>query len=176
MATVMQQHPVIEALFWQTGTKGSWRDVGTGEERRAGGRDRNRLDRQEKENVLIDKGWGQERVCQIREEKKMEKVSKEATHTKKKKRQKDEKVQNISTALSRDFFILSLWQSFSHSWEISLGFIYGTRGGKKLRKDFFCSRPAATKLISDIYNKKCCWFHVVLILICTWQKSSCFFY
>ena len=46
MATVMQQHPVIEALFWWTGTKGSWRDVGMGEERREGGRDRGWLYRQ----------------------------------------------------------------------------------------------------------------------------------
>lgn len=55
MATVIQQHPVMEALFWQTGAEGGrGGNVGTGMERR-GGEDRGnktRVDRQ-RGNILM---------------------------------------------------------------------------------------------------------------------------
>lgn len=137
MATVMQQHPVIEALFWQTGTKGSWRDVGTGEERRSGGRDRNRLDRQEKENVLIDKGWGQERVCQIREEKKMEKVSKEATHTKKKKRDRRMRRYKIYLRHSPEIFSFCHYDNHSVTREKFPWGLFMEQGGEKSLEKIF---------------------------------------
>lgn len=57
MATVIQQHPVMEALFWQTGAEGGrGGNVGTGMGRR-GGEDRGnktRVDRQ-RENILMYK-------------------------------------------------------------------------------------------------------------------------
>lgn len=55
MANVMQPHPVIEALFCQTGTKASCREVGTG--KRSEGREGDGWRKfTVKENVWRDKG------------------------------------------------------------------------------------------------------------------------
>jgi len=171
MATVMQQHPVIEeALLWQTVTNGSWRRGGE-EERRGGYTTTDRRGNRKRGNVWIDLRtageWKERGVSQEKRERWVKDRTQEEERT----------LKYIQGTLQRgniSFFcdssvIMTIIQSLM--WNISSGVHFrkkqNMRGKKKksfeshLKRHFLvkwllCSKPAANTFISGIQTWKRC--------------------